>query len=66
MLRAAGILARHKRAILEGESEMWKFASERDRFLAEVFSTLPQRRDHILCEIFLKEEKDENSLSSKI
>lgn len=53
LLRAAKIPARHKRAILERESEMWKFVSERDGFLAEVLSALPQRRDHIVCEVFL-------------
>ena len=53
MLRAAGIPARHKLAILEIESEMWKFASERDSFLAKVLSTLPQTRDHIVIEVFL-------------
>lgn len=53
MLRAAGIPAKHKRAILEIESEMWKFVSERDSFLARILSTLPQRRDHIVLEVFL-------------
>jgi len=53
MLRAAGIPARHKKVILERESELWKFVSERDTLLAKVCSTLPQRRDHIVLEIYL-------------
>lgn len=53
LLRAVKIPARHKGAILEGQSEMWKFISGRDNFLAEVLSSLPRRRDHIVCEVFL-------------
>ena len=56
MLRAAQIPARYKRGVLVGESKMWKFASEKDSFLAEIFSTLPRRRDHIVCEVLLNGE----------
>ena len=56
MHRCVGIPARHKRVILEKESELWKFASGRDSFLAEIVSRLPSQRDHIVLEVFVEEK----------
>ena len=53
MHRLAGIPARHKKAILEMESELWKLISNQDPSLAEVFARLPTKRDHIIHEIYL-------------